>query len=145
MFSSVPLYFLNSETIDTCADGTTPLLQVTVLAAACFYTTVKPSFCQPRFRPYRAAIYTGLGLSALIFIIHGLVIHGWKIQNRRMSPQLDGTDGRFQPHRRCCLRISSWSLQLILGRTLTSFRFRKGGIHIDMTSMAAAIRYSISW
>jgi adiponectin receptor len=30
-------------------------------------------------------MYAGLGFSALIFIIHGLVIHGWEIQNRRMS------------------------------------------------------------
>jgi adiponectin receptor len=30
-------------------------------------------------------MYAGLGLSAIIFIIHGLAIHGWEIQNHRMS------------------------------------------------------------
>jgi adiponectin receptor len=30
-------------------------------------------------------MYSGLGLSAIAFIIHGLLIHGWEIQNRRMS------------------------------------------------------------
>jgi adiponectin receptor len=61
------------------------LIQVTILAAACFYITVNPRFRQPKLRPYRAAMYTGLGFSALIFITHGLVIHGWEVQNRRMS------------------------------------------------------------
>lgn len=30
-------------------------------------------------------MYSGLGLSATIFISHGLAIHGWEIQNHRMS------------------------------------------------------------
>jgi adiponectin receptor len=30
-------------------------------------------------------MYAGLGLSAIVFIIHGLMIHGWEIQNHRMS------------------------------------------------------------
>lgn len=30
-------------------------------------------------------MYSSLGLSAIIFIIHGLAIHGWEIQNHRMS------------------------------------------------------------
>lgn len=30
-------------------------------------------------------MYSGLGLSAIVFIIHGLVLHGWELQNRRMS------------------------------------------------------------
>lgn len=73
---------LDSAKIDTWSDR---LIQVTILAAACLYTTVNPSFRQPKFRPYRAAMYTALGLSALIFVTHGLAIHGWDIQNRRMS------------------------------------------------------------
>ena len=73
---------LDSAEIDTWSDR---LVQVTILAAACLYTTVNPSFCQPKFRPYRAAMYTALGLSALICVTHGLAIHGWEIQNRRMS------------------------------------------------------------
>lgn len=30
-------------------------------------------------------MYAGLGLSALVFIVHGLIIHGWEIQKHRMS------------------------------------------------------------
>lgn len=30
-------------------------------------------------------MYAGLGLSAIIFVIHGVVKHGWKTQNHRMS------------------------------------------------------------
>jgi adiponectin receptor len=30
-------------------------------------------------------MYAGLGLSALVFITHGLIIYGWEIQKHRMS------------------------------------------------------------
>ena len=60
-------------------------MQVTVLAAACITATLDPQFRHPRLRPYRAAMYSGLGLSAILFISHGLAIHGWEIQNHRMS------------------------------------------------------------
>jgi len=30
-------------------------------------------------------MYAGLGLSAVTFVVHGLVLHGWEVQNRRMS------------------------------------------------------------
>ena len=30
-------------------------------------------------------MYAGLGLSAIVFVVHGVVKYGWKIQNRRMS------------------------------------------------------------
>jgi adiponectin receptor len=30
-------------------------------------------------------MYASLGLSAMVFIIHRLIIHGWEIQNQRMS------------------------------------------------------------
>ncbi|CZT07732.1 related to membrane proteins, contain hemolysin III domain [Rhynchosporium graminicola] len=58
---------------------------VSVLAIACIATTLNPKFRHPRLRPYRAAMYSGLGLSAIVFIIHGLLLHGWELQNRRMS------------------------------------------------------------
>lgn len=35
--------------------------------------------------PYRAAMYACLGLSAVIFVIHGILLHGWPLQNQRMS------------------------------------------------------------
>lgn len=42
-------------------------------------------FRHPTLRPYRAAMYAGLGLSAVVFVVHGILLHGWTVQNRRMS------------------------------------------------------------
>jgi len=58
---------------------------VSVLAAVCAIATLHPKFRGPSFRPYRAAMYAGLGLSAVGFIVNGLMLHGWEIQNQRMS------------------------------------------------------------
>lgn len=30
-------------------------------------------------------MYAGLGLSAVVFILHGIFLYGWSVQNRRMS------------------------------------------------------------
>ena len=30
-------------------------------------------------------MYACLGLSAVVFVTHGLILHGWSIQNKRMS------------------------------------------------------------
>ncbi|KAI9829970.1 MAG: hypothetical protein M1838_005846 [Thelocarpon superellum] len=58
---------------------------VTVLAAACTITTLAPTFRHPTLRPWRAVMYTGLGFSFLIPMLHGLIIYGWRVQNYRMS------------------------------------------------------------
>ena len=58
---------------------------VSVLAIACIVTTLNPRFRNPRLRPYRALMYTGLGLSALGFIFHALVLYGRRVQVLRMS------------------------------------------------------------
>ena len=67
--------------------------QVTVLAITCIAVTLNPRFRHPQLRPYRAAMYSGLGLSAVVFIIHGLLIHGWEIQDHRMSLRWMGLMG----------------------------------------------------
>ena len=58
---------------------------VSILAMLCIITTFNSRFRHPNLRPYRAFMYTGLGFSALGFVIHGLLLYGWDIQNRRMS------------------------------------------------------------
>lgn len=69
----------------------TPSLQTTyytlvsVLAAGCVYATLHPTFRRPKYRPYRAVMYAGLGLSFIIPIIHGIVKFGWETQLWRMS------------------------------------------------------------
>lgn len=60
-------------------------LLITVLATSCIAATLFHRLHRPALRPLRAAIYSGLGLSAIPFIIHGLVIYGWDMQSARMS------------------------------------------------------------
>ena len=60
-------------------------LLITVLATSCTAATLFHRLHGPALRPLRAAIYSGLGLSAACFIIHGLVLYGWDIQNARMG------------------------------------------------------------
>ncbi|KAF2190190.1 HlyIII-domain-containing protein [Zopfia rhizophila CBS 207.26] len=69
----------------------TPYLQVTyytlvsVLAALCVYVTLNASFRLPKYRPYRTLMYSGLGLSFIIPIVHGVFKFGWETQVWRMS------------------------------------------------------------
>lgn len=58
---------------------------VSVLAAGCVYATLHPAFRRPKYRPYRAGMYAGLGLSFIIPIVHGITKFGWKTQYWRMS------------------------------------------------------------
>ncbi|CAF9923806.1 hypothetical protein IMSHALPRED_006022 [Imshaugia aleurites] len=58
---------------------------VSILATICIVATLHPRFRHPTIRPYRAAMYAGLGLSAVVFVVHGILLHGWTAQNRRMS------------------------------------------------------------
>lgn len=60
-------------------------LQVSVLATFCAFVTLNPRFRHPDLRPYRAGMYAGLGLSALVFTSHGILLYGWEAQNNRMS------------------------------------------------------------
>lgn len=68
-----------------------PLLQktyytmCTALAATCVVTTLQPGFRQPSWRPFRSAMYACFGLSAIIPILHGLQLYGWRTQKMRMS------------------------------------------------------------
>ncbi|KAM0800315.1 mPR-typeG-protein-coupled receptor [Usnea florida] len=58
---------------------------VSILATLCIIATLHPRFRHPTLRPYRAAMYAGLGLSAVVFVVHGILLHGSTVQNRRMS------------------------------------------------------------
>ena len=69
-------------------DRTEPLSvarKISILALSCTVATLNPRFRKPTLRPYRAAMYSGLGLSAIIFITHGIANFGWTIQSQRMS------------------------------------------------------------
>ena len=60
-------------------------INVSVLALFCVIATLHPNFRHPTIRPYRAAMYSALGLSAVVFITHGIWLDGWEIMRRRMS------------------------------------------------------------
>ncbi|KAF2261239.1 hypothetical protein CC78DRAFT_471006, partial [Lojkania enalia] len=63
----------------------TPSLQkiyytlVSILSTLCIYATLNTAFHRPKYRPYHTLIYSGLGLSFIILIIHGVVRFGWEI------------------------------------------------------------------
>ncbi|PVH68027.1 mPR-typeG-protein-coupled receptor [Cadophora sp. DSE1049] len=58
---------------------------VSILAVVCAIAILSPKFRYPTLRPYRTVMYASLGLSTLVFMSHGLIIHGWETQNHRMS------------------------------------------------------------
>lgn len=60
-------------------------LQTTTTATGCAVVTMNPVFITSKFRPWRASFYAGFGLSSIIFVLHGLYLHGWEMQNARMS------------------------------------------------------------
>jgi len=76
---------------------------VSVLAMGCTITTFSAEFCHPTLRPWRAAMYSGLGLSAIVFVIHGLLIHGWETQKKSDELDMDGSYGGAEFDRRHCI------------------------------------------
>lgn len=40
-------------------------------------------------------MYAGLGLSAVVFVVHGILLHGWTVQKRRMSSDWMGLTAFF--------------------------------------------------
>lgn len=68
----------------------TPSLQtmyytVVSVLALCVYATLHPSFRRPIYRPYHTLMYTGLGLSFIIPVMHGVAKFGRETQMWRMS------------------------------------------------------------
>ncbi|KAF3077048.1 Adiponectin receptor protein [Trichoderma lentiforme] len=54
-------------------------------ALGCAIVTLHPRFISPQFRHWRACFYGGFGLSSIIFVVHGLILHGWELQKAHMS------------------------------------------------------------
>ena len=59
--------------------------QISTLAVGCVIATFHPKFRHPTWRAYRATMYSGLGLSAIIFIVHGILLFGYEQTSRNMS------------------------------------------------------------
>ncbi|XMA09382.1 hypothetical protein WAI453_002173 [Rhynchosporium graminicola] len=68
-------------------------LVVTIIASECVYATLHPKFRHPDLRPWRAAMYAGLGLSAIIFIIPWSDNPRVEYSEPQNEPQMDGFDG----------------------------------------------------
>ena len=64
------------------ADSTT---QATASALGCAISTMKPQFRSPTYRVMRSAMFALLGLSAFVPVVHGIILNGWEVQNRRMA------------------------------------------------------------
>ncbi|KAK8116169.1 hemolysin-III family protein [Apiospora sp. TS-2023a] len=63
----------------------TSSVQTSGTALACGIFTLNPHFSSPQFRHWRACFYAGFGLRSVVFVVHGLVLHGWELQKARMS------------------------------------------------------------
>ncbi|TEY83982.1 hypothetical protein BOTCAL_0023g00010 [Botryotinia calthae] len=61
------------------------ICDITILSLALTLFTLLPPFRTPLFRPYRALMYAALGISAIIFIVHSIVLYGIKLQYQRLS------------------------------------------------------------
>ena len=59
--------------------------QQSSIAVCCMIFTLSPRFAKPQFRNWRASFYAGFGLSSVVFIVHGLILHGWELQKSWMS------------------------------------------------------------
>jgi len=51
-------------------------LQITTIAAGTLAVVLLPQFRSPEWRPFRAFMFTSMGLSAVIPVIHGLQMYG---------------------------------------------------------------------
>ncbi|KAI9798448.1 MAG: hypothetical protein M1825_005355 [Sarcosagium campestre] len=58
---------------------------IALLGLGCATVSVIPRFRTPSWRPYRAGMFVALGLSAVVPILHGLQIFGFKQLNKQIS------------------------------------------------------------
>lgn len=59
-----------------------------MLGLGCGVVSWIDQFRTPRWRPYRAAMFVGLGASGVVPMLHGLQMYGYKDMNERMSLSL---------------------------------------------------------
>lgn len=61
------------------------LVQTSFTALCCTFPTLSRRFGAPNFRHWRAIFYAAFGLSSVSYVVHGLMLHGWELQDSRMS------------------------------------------------------------
>ena len=87
--SSRLLYFYNTIVFTSLSPNhpnpPDRLSQATVSALGCAIFTMKPKFRSPTYRVMRSVMFALLGFSAFVPVVHGIVLYGWEVQNRRMA------------------------------------------------------------
>ncbi|KAI2614437.1 HlyIII-domain-containing protein [Hypoxylon fragiforme] len=70
-----------------CAPNLTTiyLYGISFLGLGCGVVSWVEQFRTPRWRPYRAAMFVGLGVSGIVPVCHGLSIYGYEILEQRMG------------------------------------------------------------
>lgn len=62
-----------------------PFVQIFFLGIGCGVVSWVEKFRTPLWRPYRAAMFVGLGVSGVIPVCHGLSIYGYRSLDERMG------------------------------------------------------------
>ncbi|KAE8398793.1 hemolysin-III related-domain-containing protein [Aspergillus pseudonomiae] len=55
------------------------------IGIGCVFVSIMPQFRTPRWRPFRAAMFVGMGLSAVVPVIHGLRMYGVEQMTRQIG------------------------------------------------------------
>ena len=116
--------------------------QILVLGAGCGLVSWVEKFRQPHWRPYRAMMFIGLGVSGVIPIIHGVSIYGYQGLEDRMSVSLVALHGAMYIFGAIlyAVRASPSFYQTVTD--LPSFGGRKGARLVHSTYGAARTRFS---
>lgn len=51
-------------------------MQITLIGIGCAVVSILPSFRTPKWRPFRAAMFVSMGLSAAFPVLHGISLYG---------------------------------------------------------------------
>lgn len=70
-----------------CAPGLQQLYWTMIcsIGLGCVFVSILPQFRTPRWRPFRAAMFVGMGLSAVFPVIHGLYLYGRDQMTRQIG------------------------------------------------------------
>jgi len=82
---AVYLYTVGMFRIETRLDETDNLWQISLLGLGCLVVSWFDRFRTPEWRPYRALMFVGLGISGLVPVAHGLQLYGYSHLNQRMG------------------------------------------------------------
>jgi adiponectin receptor len=91
-WSMVCLFFF-SPLCDLCILFVLTCQQITLIGFGCATVSILPSFRTPRWRPFRAAMFVAMGLSAVIPVLHGVSIYGIAQLDKQMGLSYVVTQG----------------------------------------------------